>query len=314
LLAVIALVGVPRLRAADLPGGPLAVGNRKPAEFAGLHNVFRLSEKLYGGSAPEGEAGFRSLQRLGIRTIVSVDGAKPDVATARKLGMRTVHLPFGYDGCPTPTANRIARAVRDLPGPVYLHCHHGRHRSPAAAAFVRIALDGISNQEAIEEMERAGTGKNYVGLYGDVRAYKPPTRQELDRVPPEFPQVARTPRLTEAMVQMEHRLDHLLTAQKEGWRVPRQHPDIEPAHEALQLRELYTELLRMPEIRNRPSEFVGWMRDGEKDARALEVALRAGVRSRADAAMGRVAAGCASCHARYRNVPQAGLWVGRRGS
>src|SRR5262249_7822843 len=111
---------------------PIAVGAAKPAELPGLHNVFRVSDKLYSGSVPEGELGFRTLQALGIRTVISVDGARPDAATARRFGLRYVHLPFGYDGCPTARALEIIRAVRDLPGPIYLHCHHGKHRSPAA--------------------------------------------------------------------------------------------------------------------------------------------------------------------------------------
>jgi protein tyrosine phosphatase (PTP) superfamily phosphohydrolase (DUF442 family) len=302
-----------RLPAADPPQEPLRVGNQSPAEFPGLHNVFRLSKKLYGGSMPEGDEGFQSLQRLGIRTVISVDGARPEVERARKYGMRYVHLPFGYDGCPSPRAAQIVRAVRDLPGPVYLHCHHGRHRSPAAAAFARIVLDGISNEEAVEEMERAGTGKNYIGLYEEVRAYEPPTKEEIDAVKADFPEVAPVPPMMEAMVRMQRRLDHLLLSQKEGWQVPARHPDVKPAHEALQLREHFTEMLRTPDVKKKPSDFREWMRRSENDSRKLEAALRAGNHPRATASLGRVAATCGSCHAKYRNVPQVGVRKGDEG-
>src|SRR5438094_677830 len=83
-----------------------------------------------GCSSPDGDEGFHSLQQLGIKTIVSVDGARPEVDLARKYGLRYVHLPIGYDAVPREQALRIARAIRDLPGPVYIHCHHGRHRGP----------------------------------------------------------------------------------------------------------------------------------------------------------------------------------------
>src|SRR5262249_601182 len=72
---------------------PVADAPGSPAEYPGLHNVFRLTERLYSGSSPEGEEGFLSLQRLGIKTIISVDGARPEVERARKLGLRYVHLP-----------------------------------------------------------------------------------------------------------------------------------------------------------------------------------------------------------------------------
>jgi hypothetical protein len=48
------------------------------------------------------------------------------------------------------------------------------------------------------------------------------------------------------------------------------------------------------------------MRAAEEDASALESALRSGRAARADELMGRIAAGCGFCHARYRNVPQSG--------
>ncbi len=69
-------------------------------EARGLHNVHRVSERLFSGSSPEGDEGFRSVRDLGIRTIITVDGAKPDVDRARRHGLRYVHLPIGYDGVP----------------------------------------------------------------------------------------------------------------------------------------------------------------------------------------------------------------------
>src|SRR4051812_44306767 len=64
-----------------------------PSDLPGLENVARVSRELYSGGVPEGDPGFETLQRLGIRTIVSVDGMEPDLERARKHGMRCVHLP-----------------------------------------------------------------------------------------------------------------------------------------------------------------------------------------------------------------------------
>src|SRR5688572_28625302 len=91
-------------KAGSYPG--LRVG-ATPVDLPALPNVVRLAERLYSGGLPGGEPGFRTLQRLGIRTLITVDGARPDVATAKRYGMRYVHLPFGYDGLPIPTANAI---------------------------------------------------------------------------------------------------------------------------------------------------------------------------------------------------------------
>ena len=283
---------------------PPAIGAAQPVAFPGLHNVIRVSEKLYSGSVPEGETGFQSLWELGIRTVISVDGAQPDVAMARRFGMRYVHLPFGYDGCPTPRALEIVRAVRDLPGPIYLHCHHGKHRSPAAAALAHIALDGASNEEAVALMKRAGTAPEYVGLYGGAASFRRPTAAQIDEASNQFPAVARVPPLAEVMVAIDQRFEALRHSQEHGWQAPRTNPDILPPHEALQLRELFHELQRTDDHQSRSVDYREWMRAAERHAAELETALRAGNQSGAGAAMARAAATCGACHARYRNVPQ----------
>jgi protein tyrosine phosphatase (PTP) superfamily phosphohydrolase (DUF442 family) len=297
---ILAAAGIPLRGSKADAAEPLPLTVTAPVDLAGLENVLHVSEKIYSGGVPMEDAGFQSLGKLGIKTIITVDGAKPDVARAKAAGMRYVHLPFGYDGCPVPTANAIAKAVRDLPGPVYIHCHHGKHRSPVAAAMASTVLDGITGEEAINILERAGTDKNYTGLYEDVRTYRPPGKVALDRLKVEFPEIARTPELVDAMVAVEMRHDCLLKLQKDGWRST----DTHPAHEALQLQELFTELNRTGDTQMRPADYRKWMRQAEVNGKALETALRAGNMDEASAKLGRLTAGCASCHAKYRNVPQ----------
>ncbi|HEX5269836.1 MAG TPA: hypothetical protein VFW33_05080, partial [Gemmataceae bacterium] len=150
-------------------------------EAKGLLNVVRLNERLYSGSSPEGDEGFESLRALGIKTIITVDGARPDVDRAHKFGMRYVHIPIGYDGVPEEQGLRIVKAVRDLPGPVYVHCHHGKHRGAAAAAVARLCTDDRCGVEAaLEGMRLAGTDPHYTGLYAAPREFRRPTAEELD--------------------------------------------------------------------------------------------------------------------------------------
>src|SRR5579883_2265955 len=63
-----------------------------PIPKDGLHNVYRITDKLFSGSSPEGDEGFRSLKELGVRTVISVDGSRPDVERARKFGLRYIHI------------------------------------------------------------------------------------------------------------------------------------------------------------------------------------------------------------------------------
>jgi protein tyrosine phosphatase (PTP) superfamily phosphohydrolase (DUF442 family) len=288
------------------PAAPPEPPDPARVEAAGLHNVFRLTEKLYSGSSPDGEEGFRSLQKLGIKTVLTVDGMRPDVERAHKYGMRYVHLPIGYDGMTRAQAVRIVKAVRDLLGPVYLHCHHGQHRGPAAAAVAHLCLDERCTVEmVIAEMRRAGTDPHYTGLYAAPRQIGRLTAAELDRVPADFPEVAPIPALTEAMDAIDGRLDNLKLVKAAGWRTPADYPDLDPPHEALQLREQFREVARMPEVRDRPGEFRRLLAGAEESARRLEEVLRGGKdRATADRALKGVNTACASCHTRYRDVPQ----------
>src|SRR5262245_50967108 len=240
-----------------------------------LHNVYRVTDRLYSGSSPEGDAGFAALVKLGIKTIISVDGAKPDLERARKAELRYVHLPIGYDGVPERQSWLLAKAVRDLPGPVYLHCHHGKHRGPAAAAVVHFCLDEqCTVATAIAEMRRAGTDPHYIGLYAAPRNLRRPTKEELDALPADFPEVALVSGLAQHMVAIEEHFGRMKLIRAAGWKAPPGDPDIDPAHEALQLREHYRESARLPDVHMRPAEFRDWLEAAHQDAGALETILR----------------------------------------
>ena len=282
---------------------PLAVRS-EALNIPGTHNVFRVSKKLISGSVPEGEVAFKALAALGVKTIITVDGAKPDVEGAKKFGMRYVQIPFGYDGLPREESLTLARAVRELPGQIYLHCHHGKHRSPTAAACVLIANDSWSNEEALAFLKRAGTGANYMGLWDDIRRYKAPTKEEIATAPNEFPAITPATSLVQSMVRMDELVEHLQATQKANWKAPATHPDLDAPHEALMLREIYTELRRTDDSKNRPADFKNWLAEGEKQSAALETALRVSHTENASNTFQKIIANCHSCHAVYRNVPQ----------
>lgn len=268
---LLALLAAPLL-AAPPPARPPA-----PVHAAGLHNAFRLSDRLLSGSQPDGDAGFASLARLGVRTVLSVDGATPDVARAERFGLRYVHVPVGYDGVPRDKALLLAKAVRDLPGPAYLHCHHGKHRGPAAAACVLLALGGATPSSAAELLRIAGTDPKYPGLVAVPHAFAPPTAAELATTPNDFPAVAAVPTLARLMVEVDARWDRLTAGGG--------------SHDAVQLAELYREAARLP----RAAGFADLLREAEANAAAL-------AKSPGDRTL--IAAGqrlCGRCHAWHRD-------------
>jgi hypothetical protein len=231
-----------------------------------------------------------------------VDGAKPDADAARRYGIRYVHLPIGYDGVPSAQGLRLVKAAETLPGPIYVHCHHGLHRGPAGAAVICMAMEGWTPEQADAWLHLAGTATNYPGLYRSVEQFHPPSAEVLRKVPSDFPERSAVSALADVMIQVDGRFDNLKLIKKAGYKTPSGHPDFDPAHEALMLDELFKELARSPALEKRPAEFKAKLSTAEHAANALRQSLvgSAGVGA-VESAYQSLNNSCADCHKRYRN-------------
>jgi len=272
-----------------------------PWQIAGVHNAFKASDRIYSGSQPEGDESFAAIAKLGVKTIVSVDGGKPDVEAARKHGLRYVHLPIGYDGIPTNRIAELAKLTTELGGPFFVHCHHGLHRGPAAVAVMCEASAGWTTDRAVEWLRAAGTSLDYPGLYRAASEFKSPTAAELAAVK-SFPEVTKPSSLVEAMVAIDEHHSRLKQVQKAGWKTPPEHADISPAHEATMLWEQFQEMARTEDTAKRTADYRAKLVQAEQDANALRVILRepSGLTT-TDAVFKKVSQNCVACHKQYRN-------------
>lgn len=272
--AILVLVLLRCLEGAAAEPVPLSVG--------GLHNVFRVTDRILSGSQPAGDTAFAALARLGVKTVISVDGAKPDVAVARKYGMRTIHLPLGYDGVPAARIAQLTSAAGTLTGALYVHCHHGKHRGPTAVAILCEADEGWDAERAVAWLRQAGTADEYLGLYRSVREFRPATTAQMEQVG-ELPEVAKTPALVDVMVALDARLDALKTT-----------PDAPGAQQATLLWEQLRELSRSEDAAERPADYRAKLGDAERLAGELRHSVSdVGVRALSES--------CAACHKKYRN-------------
>src|SRR5947209_4439852 len=123
LILITVAPGLSRDEPGDVTTGREPSAFPRPLGLPGIENGYRLSPRLLSGGEPRGAGAFAALQALGVRTILSVDASRPDPQTARRFGIRYVHLPVGYDGIPRERAVQIVEAARTLPGPVVIHCH-----------------------------------------------------------------------------------------------------------------------------------------------------------------------------------------------
>ncbi len=133
----------------------------------------QVSPRIYCSGEPVGPQVFDRLARLGIKTIVSVDGKQPDQQAAEKAGVRYVHLPIGYDSVPKPVQAALKQILETTQEPILIHCHHGKHRGPATAVIAGMLEKSISKEQALALMKQAGTGVEYQGLWRDVQNYTP---------------------------------------------------------------------------------------------------------------------------------------------
>ncbi|HEX5218383.1 MAG TPA: cytochrome c [Verrucomicrobiae bacterium] len=273
----------------------------QPVELPGVHNAFRASARVYSGSQPESNEAFAAIAQLGVKTIVSVDGSKPDVEAARKHGLRYVHLPIGYDGVPTNRIAELARLTAEMSGPFFVHCHHGQHRGPAAVAVMCEASEGWTADQAVTWLREAGTSTDYPGLYRAAEQFRPPTRAQLEAVR-ELPEVAQTSSLVEAMVAIDAHFDRLKQSQKAGWKAPPGHADISPRHEATMLWEQFREVARTDDTAKRNDDYRTKLAETEQTADSLRKLLReSSDHAVIDAAFKRVGQNCSACHQKYRN-------------
>jgi protein tyrosine phosphatase (PTP) superfamily phosphohydrolase (DUF442 family) len=268
-----------------------------------LPNARWVTPNIINGGQPEGDAGFKRLHDLGVKTIISVDGISPNVKLAHKYHMRYVHLPFGYDGVPAAQGEAIAKALLEMPGPIYMHCHHGKHRSATATAVGCTLAGLIPPGEAIEILQTWGTGKNYKGLWQSARDARPMSRDALARLHVKYVEQAKIPPLAEAMVHVDFYADHLARIQKAGWQTPADHPDLDPPHEALQLEECFVEIGRSHAATTQPADFRQHLETTTRDVHALGQILNAPSidHAAADRSLKRINQSCTACHAKYRD-------------
>jgi len=289
ILVVAVTCGVPN----HAPNTP----RQAPTKLPGLSNVMNVHDGLTSGSAPLTPEAFESLVGLGIKTIMSVDGSTPKVDMAAEWGMRYVHLPIRYDGITKEEGARIARAVRDLPKPIYIHCLHGTARAPSAAAYAEVALGDLDHNAGIDLLHRVGTPPEYQGLFDAVASCPRLDKKTLDAVSADFPPRAVVSNFTAAMVRIGQVKEVLEQISAAGWHTPPSHPDVTADHECEQLEQHLEQARTLAQSENRPADFI----NGLKRALSAADTLTAAKNANRTAAFAELRHRCTACHLKYRD-------------
>lgn len=288
--------------------GDVELPSAAAEEGPGLHNVYHLSDSIISGSEPHGRAAYEQLAAMGVKTILSVDGAVPDAATASELGMRYVHVPIQYKDISPDEMLRIAKTFRELEAPFYVHCFHGRHRGPAGAAVGRVVRDGLSRERAIAEMRQyCGTSSKYEGLYRVIAAGSIPGAEATAAYDYEFESAHAPEGVVGVMVVLSRAHDNVALLSERGWEPDPEHPDIDAVNEAIQLRDAYAAAMELPAVTQGERDQLAWFEESRDVSVQLVEDLKAArggdssAGDRAVQAFLTLKADCNSCHKAYRN-------------
>ena len=270
--------------------------------------MYRLSDAIFSGGEPDDDPGFAAIAALGVRTIVSVDGKTPDAEAAALHGLSYVHVPIRYRGISDDELLRLSKAFRELPGPFYVHCFHGRHRGPAAAAVGRLVIDGASRLQSLAEMRQwCGTSAKYEGLYQTVARGEVPDAAATDAYDWDFPTAHAHAGFRSLMVEASRAFETLSNMEANNWAVPDDHPDLDPVNESTILADLFSEAAKLKEVAGEDDDFRGWIEQSREQSLTLRELLTGIRRSGghdwqpADDAYRALKASCSACHRAYRN-------------
>ena len=130
----------------------------KAIEKPGLPNLHQINEQLYRGAQPEKE-GYRELAKMGIKTIICLRESEPDLKAIQEAKLECVHIPMKTWNPTNKQVLKFLKTVTDKSKqPIYIHCKHGSDRTGTMCAIYRVAVDGWSKEDAIQEMTKGDFG------------------------------------------------------------------------------------------------------------------------------------------------------------
>lgn len=255
-----------------------------------------MSDRVFCGGQPESETHIAALAKRNVSTIVSVDASPPALALAAKHGIRCIHIPIGYGEVDEDARGSLTRVAREVEGAIYVHCHHGKHRGPTAAALIAIAAGEINQDEAIKVLVAAGTNKNYAGLWQSIRSFRVPAKNA--RLP-ELVEVAKTDPFTTSMARIGIAMEKLKRLRDKGWQPSDDPNELESHQHALLIKQGFHESRRAGRNPNETA-FTELLLKSEKNAEQLTDSLNKGDVSTANECFRRLMKSCSHCHDQYR--------------
>ena len=176
ILAGIAWANAPVLfGSADAGQGLVVRSSEHLYNLPGLGNVGKVAPGIYRGEQP-GAAGYATLKRLGVRTVIDLRTSESEKTQVEAAGMKAIAVPIEMTrkGLKEKVDQVVTLMADPANQPVYVHCRHGQDRTGIVVAAYRMTQDNWSLKDAEAEMQAFGFNDVWVNFKKFIRSYNVP--------------------------------------------------------------------------------------------------------------------------------------------
>ena len=149
----------------------------QPVTAVGVPNFYRITPNIYRSAQPSAE-GMRSLDEMGIKTVINLRNFHSDKEELNGTGLKGVDVPMNTWHAEVEDVVRVLQILRNTnDAPFLIHCQHGADRTGTVVAMYRIVVQGWSKKAALAEMTEGGYGyhslwKNLIDFIEEVDVEK----------------------------------------------------------------------------------------------------------------------------------------------
>jgi protein tyrosine phosphatase (PTP) superfamily phosphohydrolase (DUF442 family) len=129
-----------------------------PMDEPGLPNLHKVADGLYRSAQPTAE-GMKRAKELGIKTVVNLRSLHSDRDEIGETALAYEHIRMkAWHPEDEDVVRFLQIALDPARQPVLVHCQHGADRTGTICAAYRVAVEGWSVEDAVEEMTEGGYG------------------------------------------------------------------------------------------------------------------------------------------------------------
>ena len=119
-------------------------------EIGQLKNAHEINEEIYRSDQPS-KKDFLELERMGIRTVISLRRRVDDAKKVKSTAIRLIQIPVKTNHITLENVIEVMNAMTTCERPLLIHCRRGIDRTGCMIAFYRMLFHGWSKEQAIAE-------------------------------------------------------------------------------------------------------------------------------------------------------------------